>query len=353
MKNLTQKNDCIIETFDEFRAKMNNALNESENYDSDELSIDEFYELCSNNDWLEENLPMSMPTGNYSQSSNKKSFNDKVKDKIDKGSAYAKDKVDKGTAYATENPGKTVAIAGGAAALGAGAIALKRHLAKKRAAKAAAARQPVNASLSFAAIGAGAITTKLYENDANFDNDTYLLSYMDDDQLIECVDAFYNFVGTYGYHTDFINECVDAFYKISNNTWDIYESYITEGYDEEDTSSIEESADLVVFAAENVNELLESAKEKAKEHMKKHGSKYAVGAGAAALGALGYNTYKNIKRKYKRGKELPDAEGRSKLNTLARGHHAELGDYFDKQGKEKSIPKKAKLLGKAIIDDTR
>ena len=52
--NNTQEKEFIV-TFDEFLEKKYNSVNESEYYDSEELSINDFYDLCSDNDWLFEN----------------------------------------------------------------------------------------------------------------------------------------------------------------------------------------------------------------------------------------------------------------------------------------------------------
>ena len=94
--------------------------------------------------------------------------------------------------------------------------------------------------IGLVAIGAGVVAHKLYESDQVINEHTYLLSYMSKAQLEECVNAYYNFEEVYGNQPDFINECVDAFFEISEDVWDTYESYITEGYDEDDTSIIEE-----------------------------------------------------------------------------------------------------------------
>ena len=65
-------------------------------------------------------------------------------------------------------------------------------------------------SISFAAIGAGAIAHELYETNRTINDNTYLLGFMNADQIDECVDAYYNFVDVYGHNDDFIDECVDT-----------------------------------------------------------------------------------------------------------------------------------------------
>ena len=110
--------------------------------------------------------------------------------------------------------------------------------------------------IDFAAIGAGIIAHRLHENEQSIDEDTYLLSYMTQKQIDECIDAFYNYEKVCGYQPEFFNECIDAFFEISNEVWENHEGYITEGYDKDDTSIIEEEVDLVACAAENINRIL-------------------------------------------------------------------------------------------------
>ena len=147
-------------------------------------------------------------------------------------------------------------------------------------------------SISFAAIGAGAITHELYETNRTINDNTYLLGFMNADQIDECVDAYYNFVDVYGHNDDFINECVDTFLEISDNVWDVYESYITEGYDENDTSMIEEDASIIASVAENLNDFF-IEEGKLKDFAKRHKKKLiAAGVGAAAIGVGGYAAHK-------------------------------------------------------------
>ena len=64
---------------------------------------------------------------------------------------------------------------------------------------------------------------------------------------------------------------------------DVYEQYI-EGYDEDDTSIIEEEVDLVACAAENINDLFEEEQRKP-VFFQRHKGKIAAGLGLAAATA--------------------------------------------------------------------
>ena len=82
--------------------------------------------------------------------------------------------------------------------------------------------------------------------------------------------------------------CGCIFFEASDNVWDTYESYITEGYDEDDTSIIEESAEMVAFAAENLNDFF-IEEGKLKDFAKRHKKKLiAAGVGAATIGSGAY-----------------------------------------------------------------
>ena len=142
----------------------------------------------------------------------------------------------------------------------------------------------INEDIELAAIGAGAIAHKLYETNQVISEDTYLLSYMTEYQIEECVDAFYNFVDVYGHQPDFINECIDAFLEISDVIWENYEGYITEGYDEDDLSVIEEDASIIASVAEDINNNAQKP-----SFWQRHKGKILGGAAIAAGGALAYN----------------------------------------------------------------
>ena len=125
----------------------------------------------------------------------------------------------------------------------------------------------------------------------------------------------------YGHYDDFINECVDAFFEASDNVWDTYKSYITEGYDEDDTSIIEESAETVAFAAENLNDFF-IEEGKLKDFAKRHKKKLiAAGVGAAALGGAGIAAHKRDVKAL----GLHGAEKEGKFKTMLAG----VGGYRD------------------------
>ena len=110
---------------------------------------------------------------------------------------------------------------------------------------------------------------------------------------------------------------------------------------------------------ESIGEYLEenSKTEKVKQHLGKNLGNYAAGGVAAA--GLGLSALA-LRKAYKKGKELPDSEGRSVVNTIDRGANAVHKDivnnyknslnkeskYLDKQGRTKGLKNKAKVAGK-------